>query len=188
MMSPRIAKQRGGSVGSLAWQEAADGLDAGTYRVRRLTLPSEYRWQLEIIRRGLGWQEEPAVSLHRTRRGAIASATMYERHRVRRVRLQIHLGLFATSAISTWVIASLSTDPGLSGFLVWIALFGVGIKSLANAFCALDLSTDIERDPNRLLTIERWIRVDSLIPPRGNRFNDPAAPDEVKIRTLDPLG
>lgn len=176
-------------MASLTWQEAADGLDAGPYRVRRVSLPDQRRWQLEIIRRGVGWQEEPAVSAHRTLRSALATAAMYERHRIRRVRLQIHLGLFAITS-AAWIITSTSTEVGLFGFLVWVALFGVALKSLANALDVLDTSTDIDlpRNPDRLLAIERWVRVDSLIPPRSSQFGDGVDANEVKIRVLDPLG
>ncbi|MGB9358153.1 MAG: hypothetical protein WCC01_06320 [Acidimicrobiia bacterium] len=174
---------------SLAWQEAADGLSAGPYRVRRVSLPNQRRWQLEIIRRGPGWQEEPAVSAHRTRRAALATAAMYERRRIRRVRLQIHLGLFAVAS-AAWLIASTSIEAGFAGFLAWIVLFGVALKSLANALDVLDMSTDIElsRSPGRLLSIERWVRVDSLIPPRNSQFEDGVNVNEVRIRVLDPLG
>ena len=177
------------SVSSLTWQEATDGLDSGPYRVRRVRRPVEHRWQLEIIRSGFGWRAEPTVSKHRTRRGAVASAAMHERCRVRRVRLQIHLGLFTVATVA-WLIASSSADAGLVGFVVWVALFGAALKSFVNVLDILDASTEIElpRGPSRLLTIERWVRVDSLIPPRANRFNDPAAADEGKIRVLDPLG
>jgi hypothetical protein len=38
-----------------------------------------------------------------------------------------------------------------------------------------------------LLAIERWVHVDSLVPPRGGRSGREAA-DEVKVRVLDPFG
>ena len=183
-----IREAKRSPVASLTWQEAADGLVAGPYRVRRVSLPGQRRWQLEIIRSGLGWQEEPAVSEHRTRRAALAAAAMYERHRIRRVRLQIHLTLFAVAS-AAWIICSSSTEWGLFGFVVWVALFAVAINSLASALDVFDSSVDdeVSRDADRLLAIERWVRVDSLIPPHGYRTGDAAA-DEVKVRVLDPLG
>ena len=113
---------------------------------------------------------------------------MYERGRIRRVRLQVHLALFAIAS-AAWLISSTLTEVGLFGFLVWVALFGAALTSLASALDVLDLSVDdeVSRDRDRLLAIERWVRVDSLIPPHGYRA-DEAAADEAKVRVLDPLG
>ena len=176
-------------MSGLAWQEASGGWNSWPYRVSRSSRSVEREWQLEIIRRGFGWEVEPTISTHRTRRGAMASATVYERQRVRRLRLQIHLGVFGISAVA-WMIASTSIEAGFGGFLVWVALFAMALRSFANALDVLETSTDIElpRDPNRLLAVERWLRVDSLIPPRVDQFGDDAASDEPSIRVLDPLG
>ncbi len=119
----------------------------------------------------------------------MASAAVYERQRIKRLRLQIHLGVFVISA-AAWMIASMSVDTGFGGFLVWVALFAMALNSLANALDILDMSTDIElpRNPDRLLAIERWVRVDSLIPPRSNPIDESTGSDEPSIRVLDPLG
>ena len=119
----------------------------------------------------------------------MVNATIYERQRVKRLRLQIHLGVFVISAVA-WMIASMSTATGSGGFLIWVALFAMALKSLANALDVLEVRTDIDlpRDPDRLLAIERWVRVDSLIPPRSNPFDESTGSDEPSIRVLDPLG
>ena len=176
-------------MSGLTWQEASGGWDSGPYRVSRSTRPVDREWQLRIVRRGFGWEEAPTVSAHRTRRGAMASATIYEMQRVRRLRLQIHLGVFVISA-GAWMIASLSIEAGFVGFLVWVALFAIALTALANALDVLETSTDIDlpRNPDRLLAVERWLRVDSLIPPRSDPFDVSADSGEASIRVLDPLG
>lgn len=174
-------------MSGLAWQEDSGGWNAGQYRVKRLDRPTDRRWQLEIERRGFGWQKEPAVSGHRTRSGAMARARIYEMHRIRNLRLQMHVGVFLIAS-AAWMIRSTAENTSLVGFLLWLGLFVVALKSLSNALEVLDAvrSTEIERDPGRLDAVERWLHVDSLVPPLRLPDNADTSRDEPSIRILEP--
>jgi hypothetical protein len=174
-------------VSGLTWQEVPGGWNAGQYLVRRLERPTERRWQLEVARRGFGWQREPAVSAHRTRSGAMASAKIYEMHRIRSLRLQIHVGVFLVASVA-WLIRSTAVNTSFGGFLLWLGLFVVALKSLANALDVLDAarSTEIERDVDRLDAVERWLHIDSLLPPLRLRYDADTSADEPSIRVLEP--
>ena len=174
-------------MSGLTWQEVPGGWSAGQYLVRRLDPPTERHWQLEVVRRGFGWQKEPAVSAHRTRSGAMASAKIYEMQRIRSLRLQIHVGVFLVASVA-WLICSTAVNTSFVGFLLWLGLFVVALKSLANAVEVLDAarSSEIERDADRLGAVERWLHVDSLIPPLRLRYDADTFADEPNIRVLEP--
>jgi hypothetical protein len=148
---------------------------------------TERGWQLEITRRGFGWQKDPAVSFHRTKSGAMASATIYEVHRINGLRLQIHVGVFLIASVA-WLIRSSAVNTSFVGFLLWLGLFVVALKSLSNTLEILDgaRSTEIERDPDRLDAVERWLHVDSLIPPLRLQEDDDTSGDEPSVRVLEP--
>jgi len=177
------------TVSGLTWQEVPFGWAAGQYRVSRLDGPTERCWQLEIARSGFGWQIEPTVSTHRTKSGAMASARIYEMRRIRTLRLQIHFGVFLIASVA-WLIRSTSENTSFAGFLLWLALFVIALKSLSNGLEVLDAarSTEIERDPDRLDAVERWLPVDSLIPPLRLRDDEDTSHNEPNIRVLEPAG
>ena len=174
-------------MSGLTWQEVPGGWNAGQYRVKRLDRPTDRRWQLEIERRGFGWQKEPALSAHRTRSGAMARARIYEMHRIRSLRLKMHVGAFLIASVA-WMTRSTAENTSLVGFLLWLGLFVVALKSLSNALEVIDAvrSTEIERDPDRLDAVERWLHVDSLIPPLRVRDDADTSAEEPRIRVLEP--
>ena len=180
------AKRSTPTASGLTWQEVPGGWNAGQYVVRRLDRPTERCWQLEVARRGSGWQKEPVVAAHRTRSGAITSAKIYEMHRIGSRRLRIHFGVFLVTSVA-WLIRSTAVNTSFGGFLLLLGLFGVALKSLANAVEVLDAarSTAIERDVDRLDAVERWLHVDSLVPPLRLRYDADTFADEPNIRVLE---
>ena len=62
----------------------------------------------------------------------MASAKIYEMHRIRSLRLQIHVGVFLIASVA-WLIRSTSVNTSFGAFLLWLALFVIALKSLANA-------------------------------------------------------
>lgn len=117
----------------------------------------------------------------------MARARIYEMHRIRSLRLQMHVGVFLTASVA-WMIRSTAENTSLVGFLLWLGLFVVALKSLSNALEVLDAvrSTEFERNPNRLDAVERWLHVDSLIPPLRLPDNTDTSRDEPNIRMLEP--
>lgn len=176
-------------VSGLAWQEDSGAWNAGQYRVKRLDRPTDRHWELEIERHGFGWQKAPAVSAHGTRSGATARARIYEMHRIRSLRLPMHVGVFLIASVA-WMIRPTAETTSRVGFLLWLGLFVVALKSLSNALEVVDAvtSTEIERDPDRLDAVERWLPVDSLIPPLRLRDNADTPAEEPRIRVLEPAG
>jgi hypothetical protein len=87
-----------------------------------------------------------------------------------------------------WLIRSTAVNTSFGGFLLWLGLFVVALKSLANALDVLDAarSTEIERDVDRLDAVERWLHIDSLLPPLRLRYDADTSADEPSIRVLEP--
>lgn len=172
----------GGVVTELGWTETPGGFDAGAYRVRSLGDDEAGGWRLEIERRGLGWTLEPEVTEHRTLRAAMASAARHETERVRRVRLQWHIGGACLAALLCVGYVA-SGDSGFVGFLIWMGLFAATLRFGSNAFSvAID---DDGWNGRSSFSLGRWLRVESLVPPR--RESAPSAGlSEAKVRVLSP--
>jgi high-affinity Fe2+/Pb2+ permease len=117
----------------------------------------------------------------------MASATVYEMQRVGGLRLQIHFGLFAATALA-WMIYASSVATNVGRFPAWLAMFAIALRSLANALDILDAarSSSKERDSNRLNALERWVHVDSLLPPVKLPHDEETLVDEPNMRVLEP--
>jgi len=166
----------------LAWLPVPGGFDAGVYRLRRLPGSQGRPWRLEIRRRGPGRSEKLETSSHHTLSGAKAGAAIHETERVKRLRVQLHIGFAALLAV-VWVIQSSVAESSAAGYVVWLVLFVVVLKTLANASAA---AIDDQED-TRTALFARWVRLDTFLPP----FRRPADADagaEEKVRLLDPTG
>ena len=160
----------------------------GAYRVRRLPRSSDQRWELQIMRRRPGWEQEHATSTHRSIRAAVVRAETHERHRLRNLSLQINLAASLVAAIAgLTVIVYLWTS--IIGLVAWIGLFALAVRFLANALDVLDASKPDRsaRGVDRHAAIQRWVRVDSLVPPLRTPSSHTASAEESSIRMLDPV-
>lgn len=166
-------------MAELAWHEVPGGFDAGrAYRVRRLKAATEGGWRLEIDRRKPGGDVEEAVSFHRTLSGAKARAAIDETERVKRLRLQLHVG-FAIVMAAVWLIQASVAESSAAAYVVWLLLFVVMLRALVNAAAA---ATD---DDGERLTVRfaRRIHLDSLLPPLRRRIE---ADGDERVRVLEP--
>lgn len=167
----------------LAWNEESSSLLAGAYCIRPIGEEGAGGWRLHIERRGLGWALEPEITEHRTLRAAKARAARHEAERAKRVRLQWHIGGACLAAIA-WVAYVASGDRGFSGFLVWMGLWAATLRFGSNA---VGVAIDDESDSGRgWFRVERWLRVESLVPPRSESSPAGSAVVETKVRVLSP--